>query len=106
MDPNPTLKFPKTHDNFSLDPFHAQEVRSETLSRELEKTKISKCSVSNQNFRGRIYMYVMSIKWNNFIKIHPINLFIHDSSGFLAFPQVLSLDDKNSSKFSQMASKF
>jgi hypothetical protein len=32
-----------------------------------------------------------------FIKKHPTNLCIHDSNGFHALPQVLSLDDKSSS---------
>ena len=45
---NKYLQISKIHDNFSLDPFLAQEVTRETLSLGPEKPKFSKCSVSNQ----------------------------------------------------------
>jgi hypothetical protein len=41
-----------------------------------------------------------------YIKKPLTKLFIHDSSGLYAFPQVLSPIDTSSSKLSPMASKF
>ena len=43
-----TFQISKIHDNFSLDPFHAQEVKGGTLSPTPEKPKFSRCSISNQ----------------------------------------------------------
>jgi hypothetical protein len=48
MDPNSTFQISKVSDNFSLDPFRAQDVTGKTLSPRPEKPKFSKCSVSNQ----------------------------------------------------------
>ena len=43
-------------------------------------------------------MCSMSMKWTHCIKIHLTHLFSHDSSGFHAFPQALSLVDTSSPK--------
>ena len=45
-------------------------------------------------------------QWSHLIKKPLTKLFIHDSSGLYAFPQVLSLVDTSSSKFCLLASKF
>ena len=71
-----------------------------------QKTQIFKVLCFEPDFRGMLYMSSMSIKLHNLTKIKPKNLFSHDSSGFHAFPQVLSLVDTSSSKLSQMDSKF
>ena len=42
-------------------------------------------------------MYSMGIIWPHLINKQPKKLFIHDSNGFHAFPQVLSLADTSSS---------
>jgi hypothetical protein len=42
-------------------------------------------------------MSIMGIIMHNVINKNPKNLFIYDSSGFLAFPQLLSLVDTSSS---------
>ena len=48
MDPNQTFQISKIRDNFSLDPFQAQEAAGKTLSLGPEKPKFSKCFVLNQ----------------------------------------------------------
>jgi hypothetical protein len=46
------------------------------------------------------------IPWTHLINKYLTKRFIHDSSGLYAFPQVLSLVDTSTSKFSQMAPQF
>ena len=70
------------------------------------KTQKFKVLRFEPNFRGRLNMTSEGTPWNNYIKKHLKNLFIHDSSEEHAFPQILSLKRTSSSKFSPMVSKF
>ena len=106
MDSNSTWKFSKIHENFSLESFQAQEVNRQNPEPGAQKTQIFKVLRFEPNFRGRMYMTSKGTPFPNFIKKPLTKLFIHDSSGLYAFPQVLSLIDTSSSKFSPIAPQF
>ena len=95
----------KIHENFSLEPFQAQEVTGGHEPR-ARKTQFFKVLCFKPNFRGRLNMTSEGTPQPNSIKKHLTNLFIHDSCEKHTFPPILSPSHTGSSKFSQMVSKF
>ena len=62
-----------------------------------QKTQILKVLCFKPNFRGRLFMTIMGMIWNYFLKNHPKKLFIHDWTWFHDFPRTMSLVDSSSS---------
>ena len=76
---------------------------TEPGARKLKKFKVLRFE---PNFKGRLNMTSQGTPWNNSIKKHLKNQFIHEYSEEHAFSRVLSPNHTGSSKFSSMVSKF